>query len=175
MSVARTVAEILAERVTLEIEGIDRLYLNVYVPQLQHVGGVVGFFRGHRGQPIASSALMAPISLGFVAAIERFVREQDVPLMTFTKGQRKDDVAKEHLARFEATEREEGVLFVGKAQEKAPVYRTEKRRTPDGRSYPWLVRTTAMVNQYYVYGVDRDFGPFFLKFCSLPRTPPGCV
>ena len=56
MSVARTVAEILAERVTLEIEGIDRLYLNVYVPRLQHVGGVVGFFRAHRGQPIASSA-----------------------------------------------------------------------------------------------------------------------
>ena len=86
MSVARTVAEILAERVTLEIEGIDRLYLNVYVPQLQHTGGVVGFFRGHRGQPIASSALMAPISLAFVAAIERFVREQDVPLITFGKG-----------------------------------------------------------------------------------------
>ena len=54
MSVARTVAEILAEHVTLEIEGIDRLYLNVYVPRLQHVGGVVGFLRGHRGQPIAS-------------------------------------------------------------------------------------------------------------------------
>jgi DNA-binding HxlR family transcriptional regulator len=23
-----------------------------------------------------------------------------------------------------------------------------------------------MVNHYYFYGVDRDFGPFFLKFCS---------
>jgi hypothetical protein len=176
MSVARTVAEILAEHVTLEIEGIDRLYLNVYVPQLQHVGGVVGFFRGHRGQPIASSALMAPISLAFVAAIERFVREQDVPLITFMKGQRKDDVAKEHLARFTAAGKTEGVLFVGKAQEKASVYRTEKRRTPDGRSYPWLVRSTAMVNQYYFYAVDRDFGPFFLKLCSyFPYTARLCV
>src|SRR5215216_278280 len=108
MSVARTVAEILAEHVTLEIEGIDRLYLNVYVPQLQHVGGVVGFFRGHRGQPIASSALMTPISRGFVAAIEQFVREQGVPLLTFSKGQRKDDVAKEHLVRFAATGQTEG-------------------------------------------------------------------
>jgi hypothetical protein len=176
MSVARTVAEILAEHVTLEIEGIDRLYLNVSVPQLQHVGGVVGFFRGHRGQLIASSALMAPISLAFVAAIERFVAEQDVPLVTFQKGQRKDDVAKEHLARFTAEGKTEGVLFVGKAQEKAWVYRTEKRRTPDGRSYPWLVRTTAMVNQYYVYAVDRDFGPFFLKLCSyFPYTGKLCV
>ena len=23
-----------------------------------------------------------------------------------------------------------------------------------------------MVNQFYVYAVDADFGPFFLKFCS---------
>jgi hypothetical protein len=176
MSVARTVAEVLAEHVTLEIEGIDRLYLNVYVPQLQHVGGVVGFFRTHRGQPIASSALMAPISLAFVAAIERFVRERGVPLLTFGKGQRKDDVAKEHLARFAAAGQTEGVLFVGKAQEKASVCRAEKRRTPDGRSYPWLVRTTAMVNQYYVYAVDRDFGPFFLKVCSyFPYTARLCV
>jgi len=176
MSVARTVAEILAEHVTLEIEGIDRLYLNVYVPQLQCDGGVVHFFRGHRGQPIASSALMAPISRAFVAAIERFVVEQEVPLITFQKGQRKDDVAKEHLARFERAGRDEGVLFVGKAQEKAPVYRTEKRRTPDGRSYPWLVRSRALVNHYYFYGVDRDFGPFFLKLCSyFPYTAKLCV
>ena len=51
------------------------------------------------------------------------------------------------MARF--TEKE-GVLFVGKAQEKTPVFRTEKRRNPEtGRSYPWMVRSTAMVNHYY--------------------------
>jgi hypothetical protein len=35
-----------------------------------------------------------------------------------------------------------------------------------GAPYPWIVTTTAMVNHYYFYGVDDDFGPFFLKFCS---------
>ena len=52
MSVARTVAEILAEHVTLEIEGIDRLYLNVYVPSLQYAAGIVGQYccRGDRQQ-----------------------------------------------------------------------------------------------------------------------------
>jgi hypothetical protein len=35
MSVSRSVAEILSEPVTLEIEGIDRMYLNVYVPALR--------------------------------------------------------------------------------------------------------------------------------------------
>lgn len=23
-----------------------------------------------------------------------------------------------------------------------------------------------MVNHYYIYAVDRDFGPFLLKFCT---------
>ncbi len=56
---------------------------------------------------------------------------------------------------------------MGKAQEKTAVFRTERRRHPDtGKSYAWIVRSTAMVNHYYFYGVDRDFGPFFIKFCS---------
>jgi hypothetical protein len=64
------------------------------------------------------------------------------------------------------------VLFIGKAQEKTRVFRTERRHNPKtGVAYPWLVRSTAMVNHYYIYGVDRDFGPFFLKFCTyFPYT-----
>ena len=84
--------------------------------------------------------------------------------MAFPKGQRKDDVAQEHLRQFPG---EEGLLFVGKAQEKVHLYRTQKRRHPEtGQSYPWIVRGTAMVNHYYFYGVDREFGPSFIKFCS---------
>jgi hypothetical protein len=33
--------------VEVEVEWIDRIYLNSYVPQLQHDEGVVGFFRYH--------------------------------------------------------------------------------------------------------------------------------
>jgi hypothetical protein len=60
MTVARSVAEVLTDRVTLEIESIDRMFGNLYVPRLQHVNGVVQFFGGHRGEPFASSALMDP-------------------------------------------------------------------------------------------------------------------
>jgi hypothetical protein len=85
-------------------------------------------------------------------------------LVQFHKGQRKDDVMAEHLRKFSKVE---GVVFMGKAQEKTPVFRTEKRRNPQtGQPYPWIVRSTAMVNHYYIYAVDPDFGPFFLKFCS---------
>jgi hypothetical protein len=71
MSLPRSVAEIWREHVTLEVEGIDRLYLNVnvYVPGLQYESGVAAFCRRHRGHPFASSVLMDPISKAFVAAI----------------------------------------------------------------------------------------------------------
>ncbi len=83
-------------------------------------------------------------------------------------------MAAERLARFS---QEEGVLFVGKAQEKTPVFRTQKRHNPrTGQSYAWLVRSTAMVNHYYFYCVDKDFGPFFIKFCSyFPYNAKLCI
>ena len=45
--------------------------------------------------------------------------------------------------------------------------RTERRHDPPpGDTHRWRAASTAMVNQFYVYAVDDDFGPFFLKFCS---------
>ena len=162
--IAQSVAEILADHVKLSVEGIDRLYLNVYVPRLQAELGIVGFFRHHRGQPLPSGALMAPISRRFVAALEAFATEQGLTIVQFRKKQRKDDVAAEQVRKFP---KDEGIVLIGKAQEKTSVFRTERRRSPKtGQPYPWIVRSTAMVNHYYIYGVDRDFGPFFIKFCT---------
>src|SRR3954468_944827 len=174
MSLPRSVADVLNEHVTLEVEGIDRMYLNVYQPRLQTECGVAAFFRFHRGETFASSALMAPMSTAFIAAVEDFIAREQVPLITFAKGQRKDDVAQQYHAHFP---HKEGIVFVGKAQEKTPVFRTEKRRNPaTGQSYLWIVRTTAMVNHYYFYGIDADFGPFFLKFCTyFPYNAKLCI
>jgi hypothetical protein len=174
MSIAHSVAEVLEEHVALEVEGIDRMYLNVYVPQLQRELGVVSFFRFHRGHPFASSALMQPMTERFIARIQDFVQEQHVPLVSFEKHQRKDEVMKEYLGKFTGTE---GVLFVGKAQEKTAVFQTQRRKDPkSGRPFPWIVRSTAMVNHFYFYCVDENFGPFFLKFCTyFPYTAKLCI
>lgn len=174
MTIPQSVAEILNKHVTLEVEGIDRMYLNVYVPRLQIVEGVLGFIRRHRGHPVASTRMVEPITRQFVAAIEKFVHDQGIPLIHFDKGQRKEEVAVRFRAAFT---KPEGVLFVGKAQEKCTVYRTEKRRNPHtGKTYAWIVKSTALVNHYYFYCVDRDFGPFFLKFCSyFPYNAKLCL
>jgi hypothetical protein len=60
MSIPLNVATVLTQHVTLELECLDRLYLSGYVPGLQREGGAAYFFRTHRGQPFASSALMEP-------------------------------------------------------------------------------------------------------------------
>jgi predicted DNA-binding transcriptional regulator AlpA len=133
VSITQNVATILKDHVTLEVEAIDRMYLNVCVPHLQWEQGIVGFFRKHLGQPTASSALMAPRTRDFVAALERFVKAHSIPLVQFRKHQRKDDIMADRLKHFQQPE---GIVFLGKAQEKTPVFPTEKRRNPQPPAEP---------------------------------------
>ena len=176
MTLPRTVADVVAEHVVFQLECIDRMYLNVYVPGLQYPRGIVAYVHRQLGLPIASTAPLAKITDAFAVAVHRFARDRRVPWVDFVKGQRKDDVMHEHLAAFEAAGRTEGVLFVGRAQEKTSLFRTEKRRNAEGEPYPWIVKATGMVNSFYFYCVDEDFGPFFLKFCSyFPYNAKLCL
>ena len=174
MTVARSVADVLDDHLLFEVESIDRMYLNVWQPRLAYGGGVQGFFVGHRGYHYASTALMDPMTKAFVADIHGFVAARGLELISFAKGQRKDDLAQEFLAKFT---QDEGVLFVGRAQEKAGVWRTQRRyNQATGTSYAWLVRSTAFINFFYFYCVDADFGPFFLKFGTyFPYTAKLCI
>src|SRR6516225_4056500 len=163
MTLPRSAADVLSGHVSFEVECIDRMYLNVYVPQLQYATGLVSYIHRYLGKPVASTAALAPVTEAFTKAVRAFAADRQIPWVDFAKGQRKDDVAQEFLAAFTGTE---GVLFIGRAQEKVPLFRTRKRRRDDGTSYPWIAAETGVVNQFYFYCVDEDFGPFFLKFCS---------
>jgi hypothetical protein len=121
------------------------------------------FLREFHGQGAVSSRKMKTITERFVKNINDYADTHHVPIITFEKGQRKEDLATEYLGK---SDHGEGILFIGKAQEKVRTFRTEGRRNDRGQTYPWIVESTAMVNQYYFYGVDDDFGPFFLKYSS---------
>ena len=92
----------------------------------------------------------------------------------FEKGVRKDDVTQGYLSSFQETE---GVLYIGVAQEQCASFRVEKKLNPvSGQPFPWLARTTVRCNQYYVYLVDADFGPLFIKFSGyFPYTARVCL
>jgi hypothetical protein len=175
MTLPRSAADVLAGHVLFEIEAIDRMYLNLYQPRLQHGAGVASFFVGHRGYRFASSALMAPMTAAFTADIDHFIAARGLDLVRFAKGQRKDDVTRGYLRRAERDDRglvPAQVLYAGVAQEKQRVFRTVKRRNPvTGATYPWLVRASGMVNQHYFYCVDEEFGPVCVKLSGyFPYT-----
>ena len=167
------VSAVLSKHVVFEVECIDRMYLNVYVPGLQYASGLVGYIHRRLDLPIASTAPLAKISDRFNRDVHAFAGTHQIPWVDFTKGQRKDDVMHERLAGFTDSQ---GVVFIGRAQEKTPLFRTEKRRNAEGVAYPWIVKTTGVVNHFYFYCVDEDFGPFFIKFCSyFPYNAKLCI
>jgi DNA-binding PadR family transcriptional regulator len=167
-------AELLRQHVTFELECIDRMYLNVYVPKLQYEGGARWYLRTQRGHSVPTSAGMAPLTRAFVAALDAYAATHQLPVLTFKPGVRKDDVVAPYLAQ---TGGAEGIYLLGKAQEKTRTFRTRKGYGPRTQHRaPELFSTTAMVNQYYCYGVDADFGPFFLKFSSyFPFSAKVCL
>jgi hypothetical protein len=137
--IEQTVGELLDEKVVLDVEGIDRLYLNTYQPMLQTGGGAAYFFRTHRGNPVASTKLMAPMSRDFVESIHTFAETQDSEMVHFAKRQNKDEVTQQRLKTFPFTE---GVLYIGVAQEKFSTFRVFKKFNPEtGSSFPWLTRS----------------------------------
>lgn len=174
MIVPKNVAELQQENVLFELECIDRMYLNLYVPQLTSAGGVAAYFRGYKGHRFASTKDAAALTEGFRRQVFDFADRHDIAIVRFQKGMRKDEVMQKRLRKFKASE---GVVFIGIAQEKAKVPRTIRKRFGEGGgTIPWIDYTSAMVNHYYFYCVDRDFGPFFLKFCSyFPYTGKLCI
>jgi hypothetical protein len=164
MVVPANLSRLLENHIGLDVCGIDRIYLNAYQPLLQIEGSVWNFFCKHRGQSFASSALMGPMTEAFVKSIEAFAKAEGLSLYEFRNGERKDDTVNVWRRAFK---KPEGVVFIGKAQEKVSAFRTLKKKDPKtGKSYPWLYRSTVRCNQYYFYIEDEDFGPLFIKFSS---------
>ena len=175
MKLSKSVAELQREHVVLELECIDRMYLNAYVPQLTSEAGVAGFVRGYLGHRFASTKQVAQMTEAFVESIMQFGLDHKIDLVRFKKGQRKDDVMQARLRAFKK-KYQEGVVFIGVAQEKARVPRTVRKAFGNGGTIPWIDYSSANVNFYYFYGLDEDFGPFFIKFCSyFPYTAKLCI
>jgi hypothetical protein len=166
MTLPRSAADVLARHVVLELECIDRVYCNLYVPKLQRDLGVVGFIREHLGKPVASTAVLAGRTGAFYAEVRAFAARGGIPVVDFRPGQRKDDVMREHLAGFLAEGRTEGVVLIGRAQEKARVWATARRHDAERKSYPWIVRESRAVTHWYFYCHDTCAGPFFIKYCG---------
>ena len=155
--------DLLRDHVTLEVECMDRIYLNGYVPKLQTGGQLVKFMIEHLGKPIPSPALLGKITQGFAAAVKQFAQDNEIPLLKFEHKQRKDDIA--NTLRVKRAVRDE-VVFIGVAQEKAKAFSGRKRDKKGYVGFEYEQDKSVYVNHYYFYIDDDDFGPVFIKVCS---------
>jgi hypothetical protein len=79
-----TAGELLDGHSVLDVECLDRIYLNAYVPILQSSGQVVAFMTQHLGKPIPSPALMEHIGTRFRKAVESYASSNGIPWVRFT-------------------------------------------------------------------------------------------
>jgi hypothetical protein len=165
-----TVNDVLDGHVVLDIECLDRIYLNAYVPILQSSGQVVAFMTQHLGMPIPSPALMEKISTRFRRSAESFATANGIPWVRFGKDDRKIDVMQPYLDRQAVTGRS-GVAAVGVAQEFQRVWAAYQRDTQTAAPQYTFAKADRRVTCYYFYLWDEDFGPAFVKVCAYFPYP----
>jgi len=158
-----TIPEILDGHVTLEVECADRLYLNGYIPSLATPAGLIVFLREHLGKPIPSPAVLNQITSKFRDNVQAFAAENEIPLIKFESGEKKDDRANQ-LRRERGTRG--GVVFIGVAQEKAKTFSGKSKPEKGQGWFDYTRDKSVYVNHYYFYVDDEEFGPAFVKVCS---------
>jgi hypothetical protein len=154
-----SIPELLHDHVTLEVECLDRLYLNGYIGQLATSGGLVTFMREQLGKPIPSPVVLGQISERFREAVKLLADRERIPIYQFSHKERKDEIANQ-FRRQRAVR--DSIVFIGVAQEKAQAFNGRKI---NGR-FEFTRDKTVYVNHYYFYIDDKDFGPLFIKVCS---------
>jgi hypothetical protein len=167
---------VLEGHVALEIECVDRLYFNAYVPNLQVGGQVVRFLCGHLGKEIPSPALLGPIGNRFRREVKQFAAEHRIPILQLKKPDRTrwDDRKLDHVRPYlERAEREGrfGVVAIVTCQEFQWVLSGRNRAVhPNAVCYDFF-REERRVGIYYFYILDPEFGPGFIKICTYAPWP----
>ncbi|MGB7962845.1 MAG: hypothetical protein WCF12_07810 [Propionicimonas sp.] len=170
MAALVSVGELIAGHGCLDVQCMDRIYLNGYVPNLQVGGQVVTFMTHHMGCPIPSPALMERLGTRFRKSVKDFADSLGVPVVHFGKDDRKIDLMRPLMASQAKTCRS-AVVAVGVAQEFQNVFASAKRETSTGAPSFSFFKADRRVTNYYFYLWDDDFGPGFIKVCAYFPYP----
>ena len=157
------VGDLLDAHVQLDLECLDRIYLNAYVPNLQVPGQVSMFMTGHLGCPIPSPAILSKMGDRFRAAVTVFAEGNDIPIIRFKSDDRQIDLVRPLWQKATGP----GVIAVGVAQEFQKVFTAYQRPTRDPKVKVFAFdKADRRVTAYYFYVLDAEFGPGFIKICS---------
>ncbi|WP_217496274.1 hypothetical protein [Arthrobacter sp. 24S4-2] len=162
--------DVLEGHVALDVQCLDRIYLNGYVPNLQVGGQVVSFMTRHLGDRIPSPAILEKIGTVFRRSVNSFAEANHIPLIRFAKDDRKIDVMRRYMRAQERVGRS-GVVAIGVAQEYQNVFASTQRQGTNGIPCFGFHKADRRVTCFYFYLWDADFGPAFIKICAYFPYP----
>ena len=156
-----TIPELLDGHITLEVECLDRLYLNGYIGRLATGPELSMFMRNQLGKPVPSPVVLGQVSERFREAVKTLAEREDIPIHQFKHEERKDDIANNFRKQRPVRD---AVVFIGVAQEKAKTFNGKKVNG----WFEFERDKSVYVNHYYFYIDDEDFGPLFIKISDHP-------
>src|SRR5262245_66051565 len=89
-----SIPELLDGHVTLEVECLDRLYLNGYIGPLATPGGLVTFMREQLGKPVPSPVVLGQVTERFRESVKALAERQGIPIYQFDHKERKDEIGR---------------------------------------------------------------------------------
>jgi len=173
MADAVNINDLLDGHVGLDLECLDRIYLNVYVPNLQVGGQVVRFLTEHLGNPIPSPVLFQRIGERFRRDVARFAERNHIPLLHLKRPDRGrwDDRKLDHV-------RPTWSGRPGPGWWRSWPPRSSRRSSLGSTAPPSrgvacfdFPKVDRRVSVYYFYVLDPEFGPGFVKLCSYFPYP----
>jgi hypothetical protein len=171
-----TVDRLLAEHVSFRCTSVDRVGIRGFIPGLQYEGGVVKFLV-NRGQRIPSPAALNANHERLLAELDAMVASSGVPVLRFSKGECKEDVARPSQDAA-AAGGHSGVVLVGKAQERTSSWRgfVDESHASHRPGHPHIAwrRMSSVPDHWYLYFADDEWGPAFLKMCTYAPYPMWC-
>jgi hypothetical protein len=170
--------DVLDRHVVLDLQCVDRIYLNAYVPNLQVGGQVVTFLTAHLGNDIPSPALFKRLGERFRKQVKAFSETSGVPILRLGRPDRSrwDDRKIDHVGPLlDQAEREgrTGVVAIVAAQEIQRVFMGYQRgKGTHGKAVNFgFDKADRAVSVYYFYVLDAEFGAGFIKLCTYFPYP----
>src|SRR5260370_25140192 len=117
------IPDLLDGHITLEVECLDRLYLNGYIGKLATGPGLSMFMRFQLGKPVPSPVVLGQVSENFRTAVKKLAEREDIPVYQFKHEERKDYIANAFRKQRQIRD---GIVFIGVAQEKAQAFNGKK-------------------------------------------------
>jgi hypothetical protein len=156
-------SELLGQHVQFSYTALDRIVLNGYIERLQRPENLVYFFRDVGGVSCIEPAVLAQRTDRYRAWVRSYTTEQEIPLESAPKGERKEDLVQVYYRRLRGAE---GVACVLSSMEQGRTFVSYVPRFPiksGDPTYRIITSCRKPFLHYYFYVLDPVMGPMSLR------------